>query len=60
MASTTMPKNNKTALIAALAGSGMDDMNVMFLSFALSSIIADLGISGAQGGFISTITNLGM
>ncbi|MDE1549400.1 MFS transporter [Jeotgalibaca caeni] len=60
MASTTMPKNNKTALIAALAGSGMDDMNVMFLAFALSSIIADLGISGAQGGFISTITNLGM
>lgn len=60
MASTTMPKNNKRALIAALTGSGMDDMNVMFLSFALSSIIADLGLSGAQGGLISTITNLGM
>ncbi|WP_028273726.1 MFS transporter [Atopococcus tabaci] len=60
MASTTMPKNKRKALFAALTGSGLDDMNVMFLSFALSSIIADLGLSGAQGGFISTITNLGM
>lgn len=60
MASTTMPKNKQKALFAALAGSGMDDLNVMFLSFALSSIITDLGITGAQGGFISTITNLGM
>ena len=58
--STTMPKNNKKALFAALTGSGMDDMNVMFLSFALSSIIMDLGLTGAQGGLISTITNLGM
>lgn len=60
MASTTTPNNKKKALIAALAGSGMDDLNVMFLSFALSSIITDLGITGAQGGFISTITNIGM
>ena len=60
MASTTMPKNKQKALFAALAGSGMDDLNVMFLSFALSSIITDLGITGTQGGFISTITNLGM
>ncbi|MBM6614515.1 MFS transporter [Desemzia sp. RIT804] len=60
MASTTTPKNKQKALFAALAGSGMDDLNVMFLSFALSSIITDLGITGAQGGFISTITNLGM
>ena len=60
MASTTMPKNKQKALFAALAGSGMDDLNVMFLSFALSSIITDLGITGTQGGFISTVTNLGM
>lgn len=60
MASTTMPKNKRKALFAALTGSGLDDMNVMFLSFALSSIITDLGLTGAQGGFISTITNLGM
>lgn len=60
MASITMPKNKRKALFAALAGSGMDDLNVMFLSFALSSIIADLGLTGMQGGFISTITNIGM
>lgn len=57
---TTLFNNQKKALAAALVGSGMDDMNVMFLSFALSSIITDLSITGAQGGFISTITNLGM
>ncbi|WP_051237882.1 MFS transporter [Lacticigenium naphthae] len=58
--STSLSNNKAKALFAALSGSGMDDMNVMFLSFALSSIITDLGITGAQGGFISTITNLGM
>ncbi|WP_080146686.1 MFS transporter [Marinilactibacillus piezotolerans] len=56
----SVSNNQKKALFAALSGSGMDDMNVMFLSFALSSIITDLGITGAQGGLISTITNLGM
>ena len=35
-------------------------MSVMFLSFSLSSIIADLNLSGAQAGWIGTITNLGM
>lgn len=57
---TTLFNNQKKALTAALVGSGMDDMNVMFLSFTLSSIITDFSITGAQGGFISTITNLGM
>jgi len=32
----------------------------MFLSFALSSIIAELHLSGTQAGLISTITNIGM
>jgi MFS family permease len=35
-------------------------MDIMFLSFALSSIIAELHISGTQAGLISTITNIGM
>ncbi|MBK4851020.1 major facilitator superfamily transporter [Enterococcus faecium] len=35
-------------------------MDIMFLAFSLSSMIASFHISGTQAGFISTITNLGM
>ncbi|KRL06872.1 major facilitator superfamily permease [Levilactobacillus zymae DSM 19395] len=35
-------------------------MDVMFLSFALSSITADLHLSGTQAGLIASVTNLGM
>lgn len=55
-----MKTNDKSALVTAVLGSGLDDMNVMFLAFSLSSIIADLNLSGAQAGWIGTITNLGM
>lgn len=56
----TMLKNDKKALFASIFASGLDDLNVMFLSFTLGSIIAHLGLSGVEGGWISTITNLGM
>lgn len=55
-----MKKNDKRALVTSILGSGLDDMNVMFLSFSLSSIIADLNLSGVAAGWIGTITNLGM
>ncbi|SDM03061.1 Major Facilitator Superfamily protein [Aerococcus urinaehominis] len=55
-----MEKNNKRALLAAIVGSGLDDLNVMFLAFTLGTIIADLGITGTQAGWIATITNFGM
>ena len=42
------------------AGFGLENMDVMFLSFALSSIIAELHLSGTQAGLIATITNIGM
>ncbi|EHJ57266.1 hypothetical protein HMPREF9318_00709 [Streptococcus urinalis FB127-CNA-2] len=60
MSSLSLDKNNKRALVSAIVASGTDDLNVMFLSFSMSSIIADLGINGVQGGWIATITNLGM
>lgn len=60
MSTLSLDKNNQRALAAAIVASGTDDLNVMFLAFSMSSIIADLGISGAQGGWIATITNLGM
>lgn len=53
-------KSQRNALIMSIVASGTDDLNVMFLAFSMSTIIAQLGISDAQGGWIATITNLGM
>lgn len=52
--------NDRRALITAIIGSGLDDLNVMFLAFSLPSIISSLGISQTQAGWIATITNFGM
>ncbi|TCD45562.1 MFS transporter [Streptococcus sp. X16XC17] len=60
MLGLTLDKNNQRALASAIVASGTDDLNVMFLSFSMASIIAELGISGVQAGWIATITNLGM
>ena len=38
----------------------LENMDVMFLSFSLSEIIAQMHISAAAGGLIGTFTNLGM
>ena len=55
-----MNQSQRNALISAVVASGADDLNVMFLAFSMSSIIAQLGISGAEAGWIATITNFGM
>ncbi|MFV8214779.1 MFS transporter, partial [Streptococcus pluranimalium] len=60
MLNLSLDKTNRRALISAIIASGTDDLNVMFLSFSMSSIMADLAINGAQAGWIATITNLGM
>ncbi|WP_438466426.1 MFS transporter [Streptococcus pluranimalium] len=60
MLNLKLDKNNQRALASAIVASGTDDLNVMFLSFSMASIIAELGLSGAQAGWIATITNLGM
>lgn len=60
MLNLKLDKNNRRALASAIVASGTDDLNVMFLSFSMASIIAELGLSGAQAGWIATITNLGM
>ncbi|MGX7107622.1 MFS transporter [Hutsoniella sourekii] len=52
--------NRKKTVIASIIASGTDDLNVMFLSFSMASIIAAFGLSGVQAGAIATITNLGM
>lgn len=55
-----LSKNDRNALISAIVASGTDDLNVMFLSFSLTSIIASLAISKVEAGWIAPITNLGM
>ncbi|GAX04812.1 major facilitator superfamily transporter [Secundilactobacillus pentosiphilus] len=55
-----LSKNQKWTIASTSAGFALENMDVLFLSFALSSIIADLHINGAQAGLISSITNLGM
>lgn len=60
MSTLSLDTTNKRALVAAIVASGTDDLNVMFLAFSMSSIMTDLGLSGTQGGWIATITNLGM
>ncbi len=42
--------NQKWTIASTSAGFALENMDVLFLSFALSSIIAELHISGAQAG----------
>ncbi|MGB3161705.1 MAG: MFS transporter [Carnobacterium sp.] len=50
----------KKVLASSAVGYGLENMDIMFLSFSLSSITAQLQLSSAAAGLISTITNLGM
>lgn len=55
-----MTKQQRWVVASTSSGFLLENMDIMFLSFSLTMIIADLGISKAQAGLISTITNLGM
>lgn len=50
----------KKVLVSSMLGLGLEGMDIMFLSFVLSTIIAEFGISSAAAGSISSITNIGM
>ncbi|MDM8266728.1 MFS transporter [Limosilactobacillus pontis] len=56
----TMTKNQKWVMASTAAGFSLENMDIMFLSFALAPIIAELHISSAAAGWIGSITNLGM
>ncbi|CAL27527.1 MFS transporter [Staphylococcus carnosus] len=47
-------------LTSSMLGFGLENMDVMFLAFALSSIINEFHITSAEAGLISSITNFGM
>lgn len=53
-------KQQKKILGMAMSGLGLQSMSTMLLSFVLATMITDFGITGTAGGFISTITNMGM
>ncbi|MDF7627329.1 MFS transporter [Lactobacillaceae bacterium L1_55_11] len=52
-------RNQKLTLWSTTAGFGLENMDVMFISFALSSIIASLHISNFAGGLIATVFSMG-
>lgn len=56
----TNTTSQRKVLISAAAGIGLENMDIMFLSFSMASIIATFGVTGTQAGWIGTITNFGM
>lgn len=52
--------NQKWTIASTSSGFALENMDVLFLSFAMSSMIADLHLSGGAAGLIGSITNLGM
>jgi MFS family permease len=50
----------RKTVVASVAGLTLEGMDIMFISFAMSMIVAHFHIDLATGGLISSITNLGM
>jgi MFS family permease len=57
---TTKMDYRKKTVVASVAGLTLEGMDIMFISFAMSMIIAEFHIDMVAGGLISSITNLGM
>ncbi|WP_237757215.1 MFS transporter [Apilactobacillus ozensis] len=55
----TMTSNQKWTMASTTIGQGLESMDMSFLSFTLTSIIASLHISSGAAGMLSTITTLG-
>lgn len=51
---------SKKILTSSMLGFGLENMDIMFLAFALSSIINEFHITSAEAGLIASITNFGM
>ncbi len=57
--SNKMTPDQKVVLGSTTLGFTLDHMDATFLSFALAPMIAELHISGAQGGIIAAMSNWG-
>lgn len=55
-----MMNYQKKTVVASVAGLTLEGMDIMFISFAMTMIIADFGIDFATGGLISSVTTIGM
>lgn len=53
-------REQKLVMTSTAAGFSLENMDIMFLSFALAPIIAELHISSGAAGLISSVTNVGM
>ncbi|HJB54985.1 MAG TPA: MFS transporter [Candidatus Olsenella avistercoris] len=60
MSVSTDTGGKRNTLFAAMSGLGLQSMSTMLLSYVLATMIAEFGLSSAAGGFISTVTNIGM
>ena len=60
MSVSTDTVGKRNTLFAAMSGLGLQSMSTMLLSYVLATMIAEFGLSSAAGGFISTVTNIGM
>lgn len=56
----SLSNSQKWVIASTASGFTLENMDIMFLSFSLASIIASLHLSGTAAGWISSITNLGM
>jgi len=56
----SLSKEQKFVIASTATGFSFENMDFNFMSFALSSIIASLGISTVQAGWITTITQWGV
>ncbi|WP_153721156.1 MFS transporter [Sporosarcina cascadiensis] len=50
----------KKTVVASVTGLTLEGMDIMFISFAMTMIIAEFHIDLATGGLISSVTNIGM
>ncbi|MDF7639242.1 MFS transporter [Lactobacillus sp. ESL0791] len=55
-----LTNDQKWTIASTSSGFALENMDVLFLSFAMSSMIAELHLSGGAAGLISSVTNLGM
>ncbi|WP_179395661.1 MFS transporter [Lacticaseibacillus absianus] len=57
---TALSREQRLVMASTASGFSLENMDIMFLSFALTPIITELHISSGAAGLIGSITNVGM
>lgn len=50
----------KKTVVASVTGLTLEGMDIMFISFAMSMMVAEFNVGLAAGGMMSSVTNIGM